>query len=258
MDAAALLRAYDEQLRRDAEVRRATVLEEAGPILRGVFSWGGFVTYRDLGGLEGGALDALIADTVRWFRDEHRVDRFEWKTRGHDLPGDLPERLLAHGLVAEPRETVMIGEASALAVDVALPAGAEVSRVTDRDDLARLQDLQEAVFQDDHGSWLDEAWAEVEQDTAEYWWVTVDGTPVSAGKLEPVPGTEFAGIWGGGTLEEWRGRGLYRALTAARARSAQARGVRFLHSDSTDMSRPILERSGLVPVTTTTPYVWRR
>jgi len=257
MDAAALLAAYDDQLRREAEVRRAAVLEEAGPSLRGVFPWGGFVTYRDLAGLEGEELDALIADTVRWFRDEHEVDRFEWKTRGHDAPADLPDRLLAHGLVAEPRETVMIGEASALAVDVPLPDGATVERITERDDLVRLLELQETVFRDGHGPRLEEAVRELESGAAEYWWVTVDGVPVSAGKLE-VPGTEFAGIWGGGTLEEWRGRGLYRALTAARARSALAQGVRFLHSDSTDMSRPILERSGLVPVTTTTPYVWHR
>jgi hypothetical protein len=34
--------------------------------------------------------------------------------------------------------------------------------------------------------------------------------------------------------------------------------VRLLNSDCTPMSRPILERSGLVAVTTTTPYVWTR
>ena len=49
-----------------------------------------------------------------------------------------------------------------------------------------------------------------------------------------------------------------RLHTSARARSALGRGVRYLHSDCTAMSRPILERSGLVAVTTTTPYLWRR
>ena len=52
--------------------------------------------------------------------------------------------------------------------------------------------------------------------------------------------------------------GIYRALVSARAASAVERGIRFIHSDSTDMSRPILERSGLQAVTTTTPYVWTR
>ncbi len=47
-------------------------------------------------------------------------------------------------------------------------------------------------------------------------------------------------------------------MTAARARSALALGKTLLHSDSTEFSRPILERSGLVKVSTTTPYDWQR
>jgi hypothetical protein len=31
-----------------------------------------------------------------------------------------------------------------------------------------------------------------------------------------------------------------------------------VNSDSTEYSRPILERAGLVKVSTTTPYEWRR
>jgi hypothetical protein len=33
-------------------------------------------------------------------------------------------------------------------------------------------------------------------------------------------------------------------------------GKRLIHSDSTEVSRPILERAGLVKVSTTTPYLW--
>ncbi|MDN5854476.1 MAG: GNAT family N-acetyltransferase, partial [Actinomycetia bacterium] len=33
---------------------------------------------------------------------------------------------------------------------------------------------------------------------------------------------------------------------------------RYINSDSTEYSRPILERSGLLKVSTTTPYTWRR
>ena len=84
-----------------------------------------------------------------------------------------------------------------------------------------------------------------------------EGQIVGAGRLEPVAGTDFAGIWGGATLEAWRGRGIYRALTAARAGSA----VRPARPSSTatppKYSRPILERSGCVKVSTTTPYHWR-
>ena len=92
----------------------------------------------------------------------------------------------------------------------------------------------------------------------ELWVAEVDGQVVSAGRLEPVPGTDFAGIWGGATLQEWRRRGIYRALTAARARSAVRLGKTLINSDSTEYSRPILERYGFLKVSTTTPYLWRR
>ena len=97
-----------------------------------------------------------------------------------------------------------------------------------------------------------------QDDGMQLWVAEAGGQIVSAGRLEPVEGTDFAGVWGGAILEEWRGRGIYRALTAVRARSASRLGETLIHSDSTEFSRPILERSGLVGVSTTTPYEWRR
>jgi hypothetical protein len=92
----------------------------------------------------------------------------------------------------------------------------------------------------------------------ELWVAEAEGEMVAAGRMEPVPDSPFAGVWGGATLPHWRGRGLYRALTAARAGSALALGKTLVHSDSTELSRPILERSGMVKVSTTTPYLWER
>ena len=80
----------------------------------------------------------------------------------------------------------------------------------------------------------------------------------NAAGFHTVAGSDFAGLWGGGVLTSWRKRGIYRALTAVRARAALAEGKTLVNSDSTEFSRPILERSGLVKVSTTTPYLWRR
>src|SRR5262249_24274373 len=66
----------------------------------------------------------------------------------------------------------------------------------------------------------------------------------------------FASLWGGSTLQAWRGRGIYRALVAARARLAAEHGYQYLQVDASGDSRPILEHLGFTPVTTTTPYVW--
>ncbi len=258
-----MLEAYDAQLRREAEVLTASEVTYDGPLVRGLFEYGGFVSYRDLDGFTGPALDALIERTIAFFRDETDVDRFEWKTRGHDVPADLAERLVAAGLHAEPEETVMIGEATALAVHVEIPADVTLRRLDPSDaafpeDVHRMATMQTAVF--GAGATEDELLRRLAHPDghSEAWVAEVDGEVVSSGRLEVVPGTAFAGLWGGGTLEHWRGRGIYRALVAARAFSAIERGVRYLQSDCTEMSRPILERSGLSRVTTTTPFVWER
>ena len=258
-----MLRAYDRDLRRDAEVVAASRVTPMEPLLLAEFDdgGGGFVSYRDLAGTTGEELDRLIADVVAFFRDRTSMPRFEWKTRGHDAPADLTDRLVAAGLEPEEEETVMIGEPSARVVDLDLPDGVVVRRLeADAPEVERELDellaMQAGVF---GASWGSVASAlEGMGRGEEYWVVEVDGRVVSGGRLVCVEGTDFAGVWGGATVPEWRGRGLYRALVAARARSASERGFRWIQSDCSPMSRPILERSGLLAVTTTTPYIWTR
>lgn len=257
-----LLAAYDAQLREGAEMLGADRVSRAGPLWRGRFGHRGFVSYRSLDGLTGPALDGLIAQTVAHYAADPQLTSFEWKTRGHDAPADLPQRLTAHGLQAEDTETVMVGEARLLAQPVPLPEGVTIRRIDlqpdPRPDVLRAVRAQERAFGQPFG--VDDLMRRIEtgQGRVEVWVAETPQEVVCAGRLELVPGSEFAGLWGGGTLPEWRGRGLYRALTAARAQSALERGVRYLHSDSTEYSRPILERGGLRAVTTTTPYLWRR
>jgi hypothetical protein len=259
-DPRALLEAYDAQLRAEAEVSGSQYWDRSGPLFRAVFTSEGFVSYRSLEGIDD--VDGLIAATVAFFAGLPQVEEFEWKTRGHDWPPDLGDRLEAHGFVPEEIETVMVGEASLLAQDIELPAGVTVRRVDhvpDCDALIRAAaTMQRDVFGAGHAP--DDAVAHQHRmaDVEEFWVAEAEGQVISAGRIQRVTGTEFAGLWGGATRPDWRGRGVYRALTAARARSALEHGVRYLHSDCTAMSRPILERSGLVAVTTTTPYLWHR
>ncbi|MFT2720488.1 GNAT family N-acetyltransferase [Deinococcus sp. A31D244] len=257
---AQLLTAYDTQLREGAEMTGATTVTRDGPLWRGTFGDCGFVTYRDLGGLTGPALDQLIARTITYYTTQTPVTSFEWKTRSHDQPADLPDRLAAHGLHAREPETVMLGEASLLAVDVPLPAGVSLRRIDAQPDpmpdLIRAAAAQERAFGVPFRPADLVQRLEGKQDLMEFWVAEANGAVICTGRLELVPGTAFAGIWGGGTIPEWRGQGVYRALVAQRARSALVRGARYLHSDSTEFSRPILQRSGLLPVTTTTPYIW--
>ncbi|MER5478242.1 GNAT family N-acetyltransferase [Streptomyces sp. NPDC002734] len=262
--ATALLRAYDTQLRTDAETSSALAVTRLGPLHLARYEGGrGFVTYQDLGRPDAAEVRRLVAGAVDHFRADPSVVRAEWKTRGHDHAPGLHETLLEHGFVPEDPESVMVGDAHALAVEVPLPPGVTLRQITREADVRAMCRMQAEVFghADDGGARdADEQLRRLAAGEDLELWVaeTEDGRVVSAGRLEPVDGTEFAGIWGGCTRKEWRGRGVYRALTAARARSAITRGKRLVHSDSTEYSRPILERYGFLRVTTTTPYEWSR
>lgn len=260
-DSAGLLAAYDEQLRADAETPSAVSVTGQGPLRLVTFAGGrGFITYQNLDGADEAAIRKLVPQALDHFRADPGISRVEWKTRGHDHAPGLHEALLEGGFTRGEKESIMIGEAEALADEVELPEGVTLRTVTDEKDVRAMSAMANEVFGDPMSDDVADALLHrlARRDGMELWVAEAHGQMISAGRLEPVRGTDFAGIWGGATVVPWRGRGIYRALTAARARSAQRMGKTLMHSDSTEYSRPILERSGLMKVSTTTPYTWRR
>ncbi len=146
-DAAALLAAYDAQLRTDAETPSALDVRLLGPLRLVVFPGGrGFITYADLGGLDEAGLRDLVPAALARYRDDPAITTGEWKTRGHDHAPGLDGILRANGFVAEERESIMLGEARALAVDVPLPAGVTLRRVTAEADVRAMSAMQDEVF----------------------------------------------------------------------------------------------------------------
>lgn len=216
------------------------------------------MTYAGLDGADASTIRDWVRQVVGHFRNRPGISEVEWKTRGHDHAPGLHEALTEYGFVAGEVESIMIGRAAGLAVDVPLPEGVTLRRISDEADVRAMSAMADEVF----GGPVSEQRATAILRGLQRWpdweiWVAeADGEMISCGRLEPVAGTDFAGIWGGATLPEWRGRGIYRALTAERARSALRLGKTLIHSDSTEFSRPILERSGLIKVSTTTPYRW--
>ncbi|RKR90605.1 hypothetical protein BDK92_4983 [Micromonospora pisi] len=278
LDVSTLRTAYDVQLRGRAPspMPDGVTVERDGPLMRVTgLDHGGFVGYRSLGGLTGAALDELIARQRDIFAA--RGEQVEWKLHGHDEPADLPDRLRAAGFVPEDEETVLVGPVAALAATLPVPPpGVRLREVTARADLDRIAELESIVWDSPRGWLADALERELAVDPAvshagagaggsEVWpqALTVlvaeeveTGRVVSSGWVRYVAGTGFATLWGGSTLPQWRGRGIYRSLVTHRARLADARGYTLLQVDAMPASRPILERLGFVAVTTTTPYVY--
>jgi GNAT superfamily N-acetyltransferase len=260
LDVDELRNAYDRQLRANVPdpVPAGVTIERDGPLVRvRGLGPGGFLTYRDLGGLTGDALDELIGRQRDLFAK--LGEEVEWKLHGHDQPADLADRLRAAGFEPQERETVVIGPVAPLASTMpVMPEGVRLREVTTRPDLDRIAEMEEAVWKSPRGWLADGLEQEIAADPHGLTVVVAeaDGAVVSAGWVRYVSGTSFATLWGGSTLPEWRRRGIYRALVTYRARLAGARGCTMLQVDASDDSRPILERLGFVAVTTTTPYVY--
>ena len=254
--AVALRTAYDQQIR--TRLNRDTA-EHLGAVIRSIGLEGdGFVQY--LGGVDGAELDQLIADQVAYFAE--RKAKFEWKYYTHDLPEDLPRRLTKAGLVPEDEECLLIGDVAELASAVVLPDGIRIREITERADLERLQAMEEEVWGFSH-DWLPDALSAEIANTDEPGIVVVaetdedDPTMVCGSWARFHTGTDFASLWGGSTLAEWRGKGIYRAHVAYRRNLAAERGYRYLQVDASPDSRGVLARLGLRPVSVTIPYIWK-
>ncbi|UWE12695.1 GNAT family N-acetyltransferase [Actinacidiphila bryophytorum] len=263
MDQTEALRLFDEQLRRDAPPETPTTRVDAeGGVVRqvggGSHEWTG-VLWSDL---DEATADAAIAAQLRWLNgDPEAAGReFEWKTYSHDRPADLRDRLLAAGFQPEDPETLMVAEVSEVAEltrGAELPDGVRLVKVTDAPGV----DLVAAVHEKAFGTNSDRLRMRMldqvatRADTVSIVLAMAGDEPVCAARMEFYPGTDFAGLWGGGTVEEWRGRGIYRALVAHRARIAAEHGYRYLQVDASEDSRPILQRLGFAALSVTTPYL---
>ena len=248
MDQVEVLRVFDAQMRRGAG--KATAEGVVRVVDEGADGWAG-VVWSDL---DADSADRAIAAQTRWLESpEGRGREFEWKLYSHDAPADLAERLKAAGFAPEPPETLMIAEVAELPADTLPPAGVRFEPVTDAAGVDLMAEVHEQAFGTSaarlRARLLDQL-GSVEMTLA-----MAGDRPVCGARMEFHPGTDFASLWGGGTVREWRGRGVYRSLVAHRTRIAAARGLRYLQVDASDESRPILERLGFTALGVTTPYV---
>jgi GNAT superfamily N-acetyltransferase len=227
--------------------------EQDGLLTRCLTPQGGFAMFvADPADLTTAELEDLVARTFAFYAERGR--RFEWKTFEHDRQ-DLVPLLVAHGAVAEPRESLVLGESAVLAGEVRLADGLTMRSVTSRADLERVAAFESDVWDEDWAWLADDLAGRLAADQPAEVLVVDDGDlVVSAAWLVPLAGTRVAGLWGGSTLAAYRGLGVYRSLVAHRARRALDRGFPLLQVDASEDSRPILERLGLHAVGGTVPY----
>jgi hypothetical protein len=245
------------------QVRQGTRQEEPGAVVEADDTIVRWVSASDQGSswitwsrLNEQNADAVIAAQVAFFAG--RRQQFEWKLYDYDQPADLAARLLAAGFVPDDEEVVMVAEAAQVAAQVPLPPGVQLREATGEAGIAQLFEVHQLAFGSSEPHLRQSLLTQLREAPQSLGMVLAlaGDEPVCAARIEFSPGCDFAGLWGGGTVPAWRGRGLYRATVGYRARMAVARGYRYLQVDALPTSQPILTRLGFVPLARTTPYIW--
>ncbi len=247
-----VLALYDRDQRREIEfpsMRREVV----SSVVRYVRPAPGmsFVLFSDL---NEATADTVIDEQIAYFSE---LDvPFEWKAYAHDRPADLAERLVARGFVAEERDAIMVLDVAAAPDTILAKPAADVRRLTDPAQLSEVVSILEPVWGQEF-TWVYERMGGhlgIPGYLSVYI-AYIEDLPACAGWTYFNKG-HFAGLWGGSTLEQYRGRGLYTAVLAARIKEALERGVPYLTIDAGAMSRPIVARYGFELLTYATACEW--
>jgi GNAT superfamily N-acetyltransferase len=247
----AVLAEFDAEMRRDPPREPGEEVERTPEVVR-VLGTQGWIAYSHLPTGRAARVVRAEADRIRRGGVET-----EWKVYGHDRPRTLGHLLASNGFVADVPETLMVFDLRDRSGFGPLAEGVAVRRVNDRAGLEAAVRVSAAAFSPDPGWDLEDYLPRLTSPSMAIFLASVDGTPVSVGRLELPRGRTFASLWGGGTLPGFRGRGMYRWLVGARAELARRRGYRYLTVDARETSRLILERVGFRPLTSIVGWVLR-
>jgi GNAT superfamily N-acetyltransferase len=255
----------DSELRSlyDLQVRRNTTPDASGSFV----DWSpSFVRWTANGGLgwseiswaklDEATANEIIATQINFFN--LRRQSFVWRVHDYDQPSDLGSRLLDAGFSHTGSSALLVAVSASFKDSSALPEGIELIRVKDVEGVDLLIRTHEEVFGHSHQVLRRSILARRRNapSESEMFVVTANDAPICSARIEFLPNRDFATLWGGGTIPEWRGRGLYRALVFQRAQMALARGYKYLSVLASDQSRPILNSPGFEVISTVSTYSW--
>lgn len=182
-----------------------------------------------------------------------------WKVYEHDQRPILEEKLLARGFVCEDDDP---GKIMVLDIDQASPAllklvKADIRRVKEPENLQDVVQVLDRVYGNDNAWVYDRLGGHLRiPGYLSVYVAYVDAQPASVAWTY-FPTGQFAQLFAGSTISEFRRNGLYTGLLATRLQEIRARGYRVAVVDAGAMSRPIVEKHGFEYLTTQYDYEWK-
>ncbi len=253
MDAKQILALYDQD-RKEVEIFDMQ-REESSHIVRHISSDGsGLIIYSSLNSAN---VEKVIREQVSHFED--KACDLTWIVYQHDTPANLKDRLLAHGFEAQEPEATLFLDLNHIPQGLLQPVRHDVRRIDDPDNVDDVLTIRQRVWQGSSGRQrrqLAKRLVDAPHSLCLYV-AYVDGKPASTAQVSFYPQRPFASLVRAATLPGYRGRGLFTALVTILVQETRQRGIRFLDTDASAMSRPILEKLGFQPLTWAHPCTRR-
>lgn len=183
---------------------------------------------------------------------------FTWKVYDHDFLPTLKEELVSHGFKHDDDPAaVMVLDVKKAPAPLFQPIKADIRRI---ETLAGLKDIIYVLDKvwGGHNTWVNERLgghlnvpgylsvyaAYVEDQPASIAWTYF-------------PRGQFATLFAGSTIAEYRKQGLYTSLLSTRLREIRERGYRYAVVEAGTMSQPIVAKHGFQHLTTVYDYEWK-
>lgn len=185
---------------------------------------------------------------------------FKWKVYSHDEPRILLEKLAERGFKQGEEEALMVAPTKDLPETLFRPHSNQITikELTDESMIDDVFAIETAVWQSTHRSreeMISNLQDSLKRDVG--FIAYFKEQPAGFSRVTCSAGSQFAGLWGGSVIKEYRGRSIYRALLARRIVHAREQlSVRFLRVDALPISRRILEKYGFFKVSTGWAYEW--
>ena len=255
MDETLILRLFDDERRRLNDID--ITLSSTRYVVRALGtqeSWSGIVYYC----FPAEETESIIDGEIAFFENLGR--EFEWKVYTHDQPQGLLAELRRRGFKIGEEEALMIRELRELPISLTSPAapGITVAAVTNAQGVDDFLAVEAALWpaSEKMRDWLLARLKDPAQQELAF--VAYEGRiPIGCGRVSVRRESRFAGLWGGAVLPAFRGKGVYRALLAARINHvSKFDSVQYLRVDALPTSRPILEKYGFQRIGSTWPAEW--
>lgn len=183
---------------------------------------------------------------------------FTWKVYDHDLLPNLKDELVTHGFaVDEAPAAVMVLDVRNVPAAPHQPVRADIRRIRTTEGLQDIIYVLDKVW-GGHNTWVNDRLGSHLQIPGylSVYAAYVNDTPAAIAWTY-FPRGQFATLFAGSTIAEYRKQGLYTSLLETRLNEIRERGYRYAVVEAGAMSKPIVAKHGFQHLTTVYDYEWK-